>query len=93
MSQLPECLVCEVSAQNKRDLFVTLYRSPSQSHNCFQTFLKEFEKLLSSITKKRTDFTLIVGDFNARSTAWWSGDITTTDGTYIEASIKFLSWI
>ena len=52
VSHLPECLVCEVSIQNKRGLFVTPYRSPSQSHNCFQTFLKEFEKLLSSITKK-----------------------------------------
>ena len=31
VSQLPECLFCELSIQNKRDLFVTLYRSPSQS--------------------------------------------------------------
>ena len=53
-SQLPKCLVCEVSIQNKRGLFVTLYCSLSQSHDCLQTF-KEFEKLLSSITKKRTD--------------------------------------
>ena len=52
VSHLPECLVCEVSIQNKRGLFVTPYRSPSQNQNCFQTFLKEFEKLLSSITKK-----------------------------------------
>ena len=65
--------------------FVTLYRSPSQSHDCFQNFLKEFEKLLSSVTKNKSDFTLIVGDFNARSTTWWSGDITTTEGTNIEA--------
>ena len=83
VSQLPECLVCEVSIQNKRALFVTLYRSPSRSHDCFQTFLKEFGKLLSSITKKRTDFTIIVGDFNARSTTWWSGDTTTAEGTNI----------
>ena len=47
--------------------------------------MKEFEKLLSSVTKKKSDFTLIVGDFNARSTTWWSGDITTTEGTNIEA--------
>ena len=83
--QLPEFLICEVSIQNKRGLFVTLYRSPSQSHDCFQIFLREFEKLLFSITKKRTDFTTIVADFNARSTTWWSGDITTTEGTNIEA--------
>ena len=51
--------------------------------------LKEFEKLLSSITKKRTDFTIIVGDFNARLNTWWSGDITTTEGTNIEAITSY----
>ena len=88
-SQLPEYLVREVSIQNKRCLFVTLYHSPSKSHDCFQTFRKEFEKLLSSITKKRTDFTIIVGEFNARSTTWWSGDITTTEGINIEALTSY----
>ena len=52
VSQLLECLVCEVSVQNKRGLFVTLYCCTYHSHNCLQTFLKEFGKLLSSITKK-----------------------------------------
>ena len=69
------------NSQNKRGLFVTLYHSLSQSHNCFQSFHKEF----SSITKKRTDCTIIVGDFNARSTTWWYGDITITEGTNIKA--------
>ena len=85
LSLLPECLVCEVSIQNKRGFLVTMYRSPSQSHDCFQNFLNEFEKLLSSIAEKKSDFTVIVGDFNARSTTWWSGDITTTEGTNIKA--------
>ena len=31
--------------------------------------------------KKRSDFTVIVGDFNVRSTTWWSDDITTTEST------------
>ena len=52
VSQLPVCLVCEVPMQNKIGLFVTLCCSSSQSHDGFQPFLKEFEKLLSSITKK-----------------------------------------
>ena len=50
--QLPECLVCEVSIQNKRGFLATMYHSPSQSHDCFQNFLNEFEKLLSSIAEK-----------------------------------------
>ena len=51
-SQLPECLVCEVSIQNKRGFLVALHRSSSQSQDCFQMFLKEYGKLLASITKK-----------------------------------------
>ena len=38
VSKLPERLVCEVSIQNKRGLFITLYLSPSQIHDCFQNF-------------------------------------------------------
>ena len=33
-------------------------------------FLNEFEKLLASVTKKGSDFTVTVGDFNVRSTTW-----------------------
>ena len=47
LSQLPECLVCEVLIQNKRGFLVALYHSPSQSQNCFQMLLHEFEKLLA----------------------------------------------
>ena len=50
ISQLSECLVCELSIQNKKGYFVTLYRSPIQSHDDFETFLKEFDKLLTNIT-------------------------------------------
>ena len=53
LSQLPECLVCEVSIQNKRGFLVVLYHSPSQSQDCFQMFINEFEKILGNITKKR----------------------------------------
>ena len=52
-------------------------------------FVSEFEKLLASITKKRSDFTVIVGDFNVRSTTWLSGDISTTEGTNIEALTSY----
>ena len=66
-------------------VILTLYRSPSQSHYDFETFLKEFDKLLTNITKKRSDFVLVNGDFNAKSTTWWSGDTNTVEGTNIEA--------
>ena len=45
--------------------------------------------LLATITKKWSDFAVIVGDSNVRSTTWWSGDITTTAGTNIEALTSY----
>ena len=46
--------------------------------------------IYGSITKKKkSDFTVTVGDFNVRSTTWWSGDITTTEGTNIEALTSY----
>ena len=35
VSKLPGCLVFEVSIQNKKGLFVNLYRFSSQSYDCF----------------------------------------------------------
>ena len=87
-SHLSECLVCEISIQNKKVHFVILCRSPSQSYGDFEIFLKEFEKLLTNITKK-SDFVIINGDFNAQSTTWWSGDTNNVEGTNIEALTSF----
>ena len=47
-------------------------------------FLNELEKLLASVTRKRFDFTVKVGDFNVKPNTWESGNITTTKGTNIE---------
>ena len=43
VSNLPGCLLCEVSYNNQKCFIVSLYRSPSQSSNEFQFFLKEFQ--------------------------------------------------
>ena len=51
------------------------------------TVLKLSSKNLKNyfpISQKWTDFTIIVCDFNVRSSTWGSGDTTTTEGTNIE---------
>ena len=44
-------------------------------------FLSNFEKLLSNISKHNPFLSVITGDFNARSSSWWSKDIDTTEGS------------
>ena len=57
-----------------------MYRSPSQSSIEFESFLSGFEDMLSSVLFSKSQFTVILGDFNARSSSWWSSDITNPNG-------------
>ena len=82
---LPECLVCEVIIQNKKGYVAVMYRSPSQSSIEFESFLSGFEDMLSSILFSKSQFTVILGDFNAKSSTWWSNDITNPSGTPIDS--------
>ena len=85
ITSLTECLVCEVTIQNKKGYVAVMYRSPSQSSIEFESFLSGFEDMLSSILFSKSQFTVILGDFNARSSTWWSNDITNINGTLIDS--------
>ena len=82
---LPECLVCEVTVQNIKGYIVVMYRSPSQSSIESESSLSGFEDMLSSVLFSKSQFTVILGDFNARSSTWWSNDITNINGTLIDS--------
>ena len=56
-----------------------IYRSPSQNNSEFDLFLSNFEKLLSNINERKPFLSVITGDFNARSSSWWSEDIYTIE--------------
>ena len=85
ITSLPECLVCEVTIQNKKGYVAVMYRSSSQSSIEFESFLSGFEDILSSILFSKSQFTVILGDFNARPSTWWSNDITNINGTLIDS--------
>ena len=38
-----------------------------------------FEKLLQELSAPNPDFSIILGDFNARSKSWWKSDINTIE--------------
>ena len=85
ITSLTEYLVCEVTIQNKKGYVAVVYRSPSQSTSEFESFLSGLEDLLSNALCSKSQFTVVLGDFNARSPAWWSEDITTLHGTQIDS--------
>ena len=58
-----------------------IYHSPSQNNREFESFLLNFEQLLSNISTRKPTVSKIMGSFNARSFPWWSDDINTLEGT------------
>lgn len=61
-----------------------MYRSPSQTNDEFEQFLKSFEEILISISERNPSFIVILGDFNARSASWWAENITNFEGSQTE---------
>ena len=64
---IEQCILCEKNIQNTTGYVVVIYRSPSLSSNEFEEFLVNFDKLLNQVNMLKSSFTVILGDFNARS--------------------------
>ena len=58
---LSECLVCEVTLDNKRGYITVLYRSPSQNSSEFDNFLSGLETCLISLILLNQTFQLSLG--------------------------------
>ena len=67
---LNESLLCEVTIGSKKCIIGTVYRSPSQNYDTFESFLSNFEFLLQDISNRNPYLTLLLGDYNARNTNW-----------------------
>ena len=85
LSNLSQRVIWEVSLQNCKGCIGVVYRSPSQYSTEFESFLFDFDELLSKIASTNSLFAIILGDFNARSLSWWKEEKTTTEGTHLEA--------
>ena len=62
-----------------------MYITLSQNTSEFESFLPGSEDLLSNALCSKSQFTVVLGDLNARSPACWSEDITTLHGTQIDS--------
>ena len=64
------------------------YHFPSSTSSQFDDFLSNFEKLFDGVQIFEPGFTVILGDFNAQSKLWWSGDSTTIEGTRLDSLVS-----
>ena len=87
-----ECINFEISFAGKACNFISLYRSPNQSHNIFETFVDNLELNLKGTANKNPYLIIILGDFNAKSSNWYKQDKTTYEGSKIEAINNISVW-
>ena len=81
---LKECLIFEVSINNKRGYVISMCRSPSQTSDDFNSFTTNLEKLVINISSTNPHFILMIRDFNAKSSNWPSNDTTTAKGAKLD---------
>ena len=81
---LKKCSIFEVSINNKRGYVFSMYRSPSQTSDDFYSFTSKLHKLVVNISNSNPHFTLMIGDFNAKSNNWSSNDTTTAESAQLD---------
>ena len=84
INYLQECICFDLKIGSKLSTIVSLYRSPSQSADEFDNFLNKLNLTMESITQKNLFLTVLIGNFNAKSSKWWIDDKTTQEGLKIE---------
>ena len=84
ISNLDECINFEVSIANKICRFIDLYRSPSQKLDEFQEFKSNLEINLDALSADNPFLTVMIGNFNAKSSNWYLNDETSFEGSQIE---------
>ena len=77
---LKECLVMEIIVGKKKLFFSYLHRSPSKTKEEFEEFCTDLNLLLSNVNDLNIPLSVITGDFNARSSKWWSVDKENAEG-------------
>ena len=78
---IQECINLELIIGDSLCCFIILYRSPSQTHDNFEKFMKNFELNLDEINKKNPFLTVTLGDFNATSQTWFKNNKTSYKGS------------
>ena len=92
ISNLNECIVVELNINNKNGYVIALHKSPSQSTDEFDEFLLHLDQTLHDISSLNPSFTILLGDFNAKSISWYDKDTTSLEGSRIESLTSFYSF-
>ena len=85
---LPEMIISEITLTRKKVFLGTLYHSPSQGSQQFETFIGNLQQTLDRMKTEHPHCVILTGDFNCRSSIWWIGDVEQPEGTALEELIE-----
>ena len=74
LSNLQECLVNEVTVAKENCFLIFSSSSPSQNHEERKTFCSDLNFLLNSVNEFQSSSSILVGDFYAKFSKWYSTD-------------------
>ena len=66
--------------------FISLYRSPSQSSHSFEEFPDNLQLSLDKISNQNPFLTVVLGDFNTKSSNWYKHNQTTQESSKIDTA-------
>ena len=81
---LPKIIITEIKIARKRVLFGTMYHSPSQNSEQFETFIDSLQQNIIRMKAERPHCMILTGDLNCRSAMWWTEDIEQPEGTALD---------
>ena len=84
VNYLRESILSELQIGSKICNFISLYRSPSQTGDNFDSFLDNLKLNLDAMTDNNPFLVVAIGDFNARSSSWCISDKSNYEGTKID---------
>ena len=81
---LQECINFHLIIGDKLCHFITFYRSPNQSHDEFNSFIKSLELNLDKATSYNPFLVVVLGYFNANPCNWYINDKTNFEGAKVD---------
>ena len=84
LANIKDCIVTEISVNNKKCFFTCLYSSPSQSHDEFESFCANFDPFFSNINDLHPTCSIVLGDFNAKCSKWCASDRNNSAGIELD---------
>ena len=81
---MQESICFELRVGDKNFDFLSLYRSPSQSKDDFDTFAENLELNLENLVQRNSFLVVAIGDFNPKSSNLFRQDKASFEGDTIE---------